>query len=141
MMGTLAQKKGIALEQQNLQGVCVHADKHSLLEVLLNLLDNAIKYTQQGGRVSVSAKSADGERFVEISVTDDGVGIRPENLEKIFERFHMATPGGTVGERGTGIGLDIVRNLVGLHGGEVKVQSPVPETQKGTRFSFTLPRG
>lgn len=141
MMGTLAQKKGIALEQENLKGLCVHADKHSLLEVLLNLLDNAIKYTQQGGRVSVSAKSVDGEQFVEISVTDDGVGIRPENLEKIFERFHMATPGGTVGEKGTGIGLDIVRNLVGLHGGEVKVESPVPETQEGTRFSFTLPRG
>jgi len=111
------------------------------LEILLNLLDNAIKYTDSGGKISVSAKRIEGEKLVEVSVTDNGVGIPPENLEKIFERFHKVAPGERVREKGAGIGLDIVRNLVHLHEGEIKVESPVPGRDKGTKFSFTLPEG
>jgi signal transduction histidine kinase len=141
MLRTLAERKGIELVQENLKDVFVHADKHSLLEILLNLLDNGIKYTDGGGKVSVSARQAEGGGLVEVSVRDNGVGIPPHELERIFERFHKVTPGGTVGEKGTGIGLDIVKNLVHLHGGQVRVESSVSGKDKGTRFSFTLPQG
>lgn len=141
MVRVLAEKKGINLVKEELEDVSVYADKHSLLEILLNLLDNAIKYTDSGGKISVSAKRIEGEKLVEVSVTDNGVGIPPENLEKIFERFHKVAPGERVREKGAGIGLDIVRNLVHLHEGEIKVESPVPGKDKGTKFSFTLPEG
>jgi signal transduction histidine kinase len=140
IMKVLAQKKGINLVKDKFEDTFVYADKHSLLQILLNLLDNAIKYTGSEGKISVSAKKTDGERFVEISVTDNGVGISSEDLEKIFERFRKVTPAGRVAEKGLGIGLDIVRNLVHLHGGEIRVESPVPGTGKGAKFSFTLPQ-
>jgi signal transduction histidine kinase len=140
MLKALAEKKGIELVRENMQDIFVNADKHSLLEILLNLLDNAIKYTDKKGKVSVSARPSEDKGFTEISVTDDGMGIAPEDLERIFERFQKAEPVGITGEKGAGIGLDIVRNLVGLHGGEVRVESPVPETGKGARFTFTLER-
>ena len=138
---TLAEKKGIDLVKEELEDVFVHADKHSLLEIFLNLLDNAIKYTDFGGKISVSAKRIEGKKLVEVSVTDNGVGILPENLEQIFERFHKVTPVERLIEKGAGIGLDIVRNLVHLHEGDTKVESPVPGKDGGARFSFTLPQG
>jgi signal transduction histidine kinase len=141
MVTPLAEKKGINLVKERRGDISVYADKHCLLQILLNLLDNAVKYTDSGGRVTVSAKRLESEKLVELAVTDNGVGISPENLERIFERFHKVSPTGTVGEKGLGIGLDIVRNLVHLHGGEIKVESPVPETGRGAKFSFTLPQG
>jgi signal transduction histidine kinase len=138
MMKSLAGEKGLDLVKEEMPDVFIHADKHSLLEILLNLLDNAMKFTDQGGRISISAKLKKEDELVEVSVADNGVGIAPENLEKIFERFQTAEPAGIRAEKGTGMGLDIVRNLVHLHGGEVKVESPIPGTDKGTRFSFIL---
>jgi signal transduction histidine kinase len=138
---TLAEKKGVRILGEELGNISVHADRHSLLEILLNLLDNAIKYTDSGGTISLSAKRIEDEELVEVSVTDDGVGIPAENLEKIFERFHKAAPARALEKKGSGIGLDIVRNLVHLHGGEIKVESPVFGKDKGSKFSFTLPQG
>lgn len=135
----LAEKKGIRLSTGGLEGIFVFADRHCLMQIMLNLLDNAIKYTDSGGQIIVSAKR-DKERMAEISVTDDGVGIPTENLDRIFERFHKFTPAGKVKEKGLGIGLDIVKSLVQLHGGEIKVESPVSGIGKGAKFSFTLPR-
>lgn len=140
IMKILAEKKGINLVKEEPEDTFVYADKHSLLQILFNLLDNAIKYTDSGGKISVSAKKTEEEKLVEVSISDNGVGISPENLEKIFERFRKVEPAGTVGKKGLGIGLDIVRNLVHLHGGEIKVKSPVSGTGKGTKFSFTLPQ-
>lgn len=140
MVQALAGKKGVDLVKKEMPEIFVHADKHSLLEILLNLLDNAMKFTDQGGRISISAKQKQEDEFVEVSVVDNGAGIAPENLEKIFERFQTAEPAGIGAEKGTGIGLDIVRNLVHLHGGEINVESPVTGTDKGTEFSFTLKR-
>ena len=134
-----AEKKGIGLVREQLNDMLVFADRHSLLQILINLLDNSIKYTSSGGTISVSARKIEDEKFVEISVADDGVGISPGNLEKIFERFQKVTPAGRMPEKGLGIGLDIVKNLVHLHGGEIKVESPVADTGKGSKFSFTLP--
>jgi signal transduction histidine kinase len=139
MIKLLAEKKGAHLVKEELDDIFVYADKHSLLQILLNLLDNSIKYISSGGRISVSAKKIDDKKLAEISVTDNGIGISPENLEKIFERFQKVTPAGRVPEKGLGIGLDIVKNLVHLHQGKIKVQSPVADTGKGSKFSFTLP--
>jgi signal transduction histidine kinase len=141
MVTPLAEKKGINLVKEKCEEITVYADKHCLLQIFLNLLDNAVKYTDSGGRVIVSAKKLESGKLVELEVTDNGVGISPENLERIFERFHKVSPAGTVGEKGLGIGLDIVKNLVRLHGGEIKVESPIPETGRGAKFSFTLPQG
>jgi two-component system phosphate regulon sensor histidine kinase PhoR len=141
MVRILAEKKGVDLDQEKLEDTLVCADGHCLLEILLNLLDNAIKYTDSGGRICISASEIKDKKLVEVSVTDDGVGIPPENLEQIFERFHKVSPARPVERKGSGIGLDIVRNLVHLHGGDVKVESPVPGRDRGTRFSFTLPQG
>ena len=141
MVAPLTEKKGINLVREKCENISVYADKHCLLQILLNLLDNAVKYTPSGGRVAVSARKIEPERLVELSVIDNGIGISPESLETIFERFHKASPAGTVGEKGLGIGLDIVKNLVHLHGGEIKVESPVRETGRGAKFSFTLPQG
>ncbi|MGB2698109.1 MAG: ATP-binding protein [Candidatus Zixiibacteriota bacterium] len=139
VMKVLAQKKDIDLFKYKFADTFVYADKHGLLQILLNLLDNSLKFTSSGGKISVSAKKIKEKKMVEISVTDNGIGISPENLEKIFERFRKLTPDGMSAEKGLGIGLDIVRNLVHLHEGEIKVESPAPETGKGTKFSFTLP--
>jgi len=141
MVTPLAEKKGINLVKEKCEDISVYADKHCLLQIFLNLLDNAVKYTDSGGRVIVSAKRLESGKLVEFAVTDNGVGISSENLERIFERFHKVSPAGTVGEKGLGIGLDIVKNLVHLHGGEIKVESPVRETGRGAKFSFTLPQG
>lgn len=135
----LAEQKDIGLIREGLGDTFVHADQHYLLEILLNLLDNAIKYTDSGGKISITASRLEVEGFVEVSVADDGVGIPPEDLERIFERFHKVAPSRGAEKKGSGIGLDIVRNLVHLHDGEIKVESPVPGKKTGTRFSFTLP--
>jgi signal transduction histidine kinase len=137
----LAEKKGISLKADHLQNLSVFADRHSLLQILLNLLDNAVKYNHPGGEIIVSAQRREEGKMVELSVADNGIGIPAGNLERIFERFHQVVPVGTVREKGLGIGLDIVRNLVHLHGGEIKVESPVSGTGKGAKFSFTLPPG
>jgi signal transduction histidine kinase len=139
MIKPSSEKKGVSLKTEEVKNISVYADKHSLLQILLNLLENAIKFTSSGGEVFVSAKKIEDKKVVEVSVADNGVGISPDNLDKIFERFHKIAPAGTKGEKGLGIGLDIVRNLVHLHGGEIKVESPVRGWGKGARFTFTLP--
>jgi len=140
MVKLLAEQKDISLVKEELENISVYADQHCLLQILLNLMDNAIKFTETRGKVCISTKKIEGKKLAEISVIDNGIGISPENVEKIFERFHKITPAGTVGEKGLGIGLDIVRNLVHLQGGEIKVESPVSGTGKGAKFSFTLPQ-
>jgi signal transduction histidine kinase len=139
MVRTLADQKGIGLIKDELGDAFVHADRHYLMEILLNLLDNAIKYTDSGGKVSISARRLEDKGLVEVMVADNGAGIPPEELERIFERFHKAAPGRRAEKKGSGIGLDIVRDLVHLHEGEIKVESPVPGEKTGTEFSFTLP--
>ena len=135
----LAEKKRISLSTKGFEGLFVFADRHCLMQIMLNLLDNAIKYTDSGGQIAVSAQKVK-EKMVEISVTDNGVGIPAENLNKIFERFHKFSPTGKVKGKGLGIGLDIVKSLVQLHGGEIEVESPVSGTDRGAKFTFTLPQ-
>jgi signal transduction histidine kinase len=110
------------------------ADERKLKQVLVNLLSNAVKFTPEGGRVEVRAAPADGA--VEISVSDTGVGIAPEDQEAIFEEFRQAGRDYTRKREGTGLGLALARKFVELHGGRIWVKS---EVGKGSTFTFTLP--
>jgi signal transduction histidine kinase len=102
-------------------------------QVLLNLLSNAIKFTPEGGKIEIRA--VPGDRSVEVSVSDTGVGIAPEDQDTIFEEFRQV---GTAAKKveGTGLGSALSRKFIELHGGRIWVQS---EVGKGSTFRFTLP--
>ena len=111
----------------------VLADRGRLEQVIFNLLDNALKYTPEGGMVTVSAVDADD--MVRIAVTDTGTGIPARDLPRIFERFYRVDPARSREQGGTGLGLSIVKHIVQLHGGTISVEST---PGKGSTFSFTL---
>jgi two-component system phosphate regulon sensor histidine kinase PhoR len=113
----------------------VVADHDRLAQILINLVDNAVKYTPAGGRVTVAAREAGGER-VEVSVRDTGVGIPSSDLPRITERFYRVDKARSRELGGTGLGLAIVKHLVIAHGGELAIDS---ELGKGTTVRFTLP--
>ncbi|MFA5336094.1 MAG: ATP-binding protein [Candidatus Omnitrophota bacterium] len=110
------------------------ADESRLSQVILNLLDNAVKYTPEGGDVRISA--APEGNFVRIDVFDTGVGIPEADIPRIFERFYRVDKARSRELGGTGLGLSIVKHIVQAHGGQVSVKS-APE--KGSTFSFTIP--
>jgi len=131
-----ARRKSLALELRTEEGLpTVWADPRRIEQVVTNLVSNAIKFTPQGGRIEVGARSVGDE--VEISVTDSGVGLAPEDRERVFEPFFQAGDPLTDRARGTGLGLAISWNLVAAHGFELQVQS---EKGEGSRFSFRLAR-
>ncbi len=109
----------------------VYVDEKRIAQVLNNLVDNAMKFSPPGSRVTVSAR-AEG-RWFEVSVTDLGIGIAQEDLPRIFERFYRV---GSVSRGGTGLGLSICKGLVEAHGGEIAVQS---QRGFGSRFTVRLP--
>jgi signal transduction histidine kinase len=128
----MAVEKDIALERPHGAPVMVAGDRERLKQVLVNLIDNAIKYTQRGGRVSIEVGARDENGFV--SVEDTGIGIDPNHHEKIFERFYRVTP--DRGEHGAGLGLAIVKSICHAHGGTVSLRS-VPEF--GSCFTMEIP--
>ena len=131
-----AGRRGIALHQAVDERVGqLRGDERKIKQVLLNLLSNAIKFTPEGGRIEVRAVPVDGS--VEVSVTDTGVGIAPEDQEAVFEEFRQV---GTASKKveGTGLGLALSRKFVELHGGRIRVHS---EVGRGSTFTFALPLG
>lgn len=120
--------------KKHLDADTIIADEHLLREVIINLLDNAIKYTPDGGEITVSTlKRKDG---VQISVKDTGIGIPEESLGRIFERFYRVDKGRSREMGGTGLGLSIVKHIIDRHGGKLSVAS---ELGKGSEFSFSIP--
>jgi signal transduction histidine kinase/CheY-like chemotaxis protein len=111
----------------------VESDELRFKQVVLNLLSNAVKFTPDGGHVAVRAVTA--ERRLTVTVTDDGVGIPPEDTERIFEAFHQGRRGASR-EEGTGLGLTLCRRIVALMGGELTLQT---EVGVGSTFGFTIP--
>jgi two-component system, OmpR family, phosphate regulon sensor histidine kinase PhoR len=112
----------------------LRADETRLQELIYNLLDNAVKYSKAGGTVFLRAEAEpDGVR---LSVADQGAGISPDDLPRIFERFYRADKSRSNEQRGTGLGLSIVKHIAQLHGGTVAAQS---ELGKGTTISVTFP--
>ena len=115
--------------------LAVRADARALDHLLGNLVDNALKYCPSGATVRVSAQAKEGQ--VQASVADDGPGIPPEHLPRLFERFYRVDAGRSRELGGTGLGLSIVKHLAEAMGGTVTVDSRVGA---GTTFTFTLPR-
>ena len=113
----------------------LYGDRQYLEQVLTNVLDNAIKYGHERGRIVISATERD-QREVEISVKDDGIGIPKEDLLRVFERFYRVDKGRSRELGGTGLGLSIVKHIIQAHGGKIWVESQLGE---GSTFYFTLP--
>jgi signal transduction histidine kinase len=111
----------------------IRADERKIRQVILNLLSNAIKFTPEGGRIEVRAVPGDG--CVEVSVSDTGVGIAPEDQEAVFEEFRQVG-GSAAKQEGTGLGLALSRKFVALHGGRIWVTS---QLGAGSTFTFTIP--
>jgi two-component system phosphate regulon sensor histidine kinase PhoR len=111
------------------------ADAERLQQVLANIVGNAIKYGRAEGQVAVSARNGDGD-MIEVCVQDDGPGIPPEALERVFERFYRVDKARSREQGGTGLGLSIVKHIVQSHGGKVWARS---ELGNGAAFYFTLP--
>jgi signal transduction histidine kinase len=111
----------------------VRADERKIRQVVLNLLSNAIKFTPEGGRIEVAAVPRDGA--VEVSVSDTGVGIAPEDQERVFEEFRQV---GTADKKaeGTGLGLTLCQKFIELHGGRIWVTS---QLGVGSTFTFAIP--
>jgi two-component system, OmpR family, phosphate regulon sensor histidine kinase PhoR len=113
----------------------IRADPTRLQEALYNLLDNAVKYSRERGEIRLSARQRDGE--IELTVSDDGIGMAKEDLPRIFERFYRADKARSPDNvRGTGLGLAIVKHIAQLHGGRVEADS---ELSKGTTIRVLIP--
>jgi PAS domain S-box-containing protein len=123
--------------QYDSDDLSVRGDRVKLGQVFTNLLTNAVKFNRDGGRIAIAARRGRGG-FVDIEVADTGIGIPPEEHEKIFERFYQVESGPKRRYEGTGIGLAIVRDILRLHGGHIRVQSTPGQ---GSTFQFSLPLG
>ncbi len=117
--------------------VFIMADQFMLGKVITNIVKNAIQYTLEGGRISIDTLQT-SESTVKIIVQDSGIGIEPETLPHIFERFYKANEARPSGQGGTGLGLSIARRIVEMHGGSIEAQSMVGV---GSTFTITLPIG
>jgi signal transduction histidine kinase len=129
-----AEAKNITLNYVGEDEIIVFADKDMLKAVLRNLVSNAIKFTNTGGQVDIFTKK-DNINII-ITVSDNGIGIEPQTLEKLFDISQFHTSKGTAEESGTGLGLVLCQQFIEKHGGKIRVES---EYQKGSRFIFTLP--
>lgn len=132
-----AKSRGIALEKNIPPGIPeVNVDSDRIIQVLTNLIGNAVKFTPENGRITISALINEVIGAVDVSVTDTGVGITKENLPKVFDKFYQTGEKSLAQVSGTGIGLSIAKEIVELHSGKIWVES---EYGKGTRFTFSLP--
>ncbi len=129
-----AAAKNITIHFIEPEQINVIADFDMLKTVMRNLVSNAIKFTNNGGVINISAVKNSGD--VTVSVSDNGIGIEPENLTKLFDISQVLTTKGTSGETGTGLGLLLCKEFVEKHGGKIWVES---EIEKGSDFKFTLP--
>ena len=136
----MASQKGVELAVvPPASAVMAFADRDKLQQILINLVENALKFTPSGGRVTVSTRQESPTPepgFLEFTVEDTGQGIPPDELTAIFDKFHQVHRDGQKKIQGTGLGLAIAKSLIELHGGQIRVESEVGRT---SRFLFTLP--
>jgi signal transduction histidine kinase len=140
MIKGYADEKDITIEGINTGDVVVfgqvYADKDMISQVIVNLLSNAVKYTPSGGTVKVDTQIDENEGLARVSITDTGVGIAPEEVDHVFDKFYRVSANKKQA-KGTGLGLNLVKQIVEkLHGGRVFVSS---EVGKGSTFGFELP--
>jgi two-component system sensor histidine kinase SenX3 len=132
-----AQHRGIRLEvEEPPSEMVIRGDRRQLVSAVHNLVDNAVKYSEDKSSVQVTVQEGNG--WVEIAVADHGIGIPSRDLERIFERFYRVDRARSRDTGGTGLGLSIVRHVAGNHGGEVRVESREGE---GSTFTLRLPGG
>jgi PAS domain S-box-containing protein len=130
-----AKVKDIELTCSIPEAYIVYADKNILQSVIRNLVSNAIKFTSEGGKVTISSINK-SETFVEISVKDSGIGMTREMIENLFKLDSQANRAGTKGEPSTGLGLILCKGFIEKHGGQINIESV---EGKGTVFHFTIP--
>lgn len=130
-----AKQKGISIFNETSDPAFIDADEKMVNTILRNLLSNAVKYSNDGGRITVNAKSAENG-MIEISVSDTGVGIPEEDLDRLFKVGENVSTKGTDGELSTGLGLILCKEFTEKHGGSIRVES---QLGKGSTFYFTLP--
>ena len=131
---TEAERKNIAIASQYQPDLFIHGDRDQIHAAVSNLVENAVTYSPEDSKVSVTAKSIDGE--IHITVTDHGIGIPNEELDRIFERFYRVDPARARATGGTGLGLSIVKHVAASNGGRVTVWS---EQGQGSSFTLILP--
>jgi signal transduction histidine kinase len=133
-----AEKKGLKLEfvTDNKAPYTIYGDMEKLRQVLLNIIDNAIKYTQTGS-ITVSLKEAAQAGYIVLGVTDTGMGISPEEKEKLFQKFSRGE-GGKTNTGGSGLGLYLAKTIVEAHKGHIAIDSP--GVGKGSTFSIEFER-
>jgi len=131
-----ALKKGVEIENLIDPVLHVFGDKNLVSQVFNNLLSNAVKFTRQGDRIMISVNVSNTSRFITFSIKDTGIGIKDNNLDKLFSIETKYTSEGTAGEKGSGLGLSLVKEIIDKHGGKIEV---ISEFEKGTEFIFTLP--
>ncbi len=136
ILGGTALQKNITLVSNVNRQIYIHADENLMMQVLNNLVSNAIKFTNPGGSITINANPKPEEHVVQISVKDTGTGIRKEDMDKLFRVDAKFTSPGTAGEKGTGLGLSLVKEIVEKHGGKIWVRSKLGH---GTEFIFTVP--
>jgi len=127
-------KREVSFENLVSEDFKMFADRQKFFLLLRNLIDNAVKYNKKGGKVRVLAKKEENKQVLEVE--DTGIGIPPEHVPFIFERFYRVDKGRSKEMGGTGLGLSIVKHIVFLHGGEIRVHSKPGE---GSRFSVIIP--
>jgi two-component system phosphate regulon sensor histidine kinase PhoR len=137
LVAAKARDGAVALHAEVGEGLTVQADHDRLLQILINLVDNAVKYTPTGGAVSVRARPT-AEGRIEVSVSDTGIGIPRADLPRITERFYRVDKARSRELGGTGLGLAIVKHLVLAHGGDLAIDS---EQGRGTTVRVSLPAG
>jgi PAS domain S-box-containing protein len=133
-----ALRHGISLDLQMepVTDMVIEADERKLKQILFNLLSNAVKFTPDGGSVRVMARGITGAQEIEISIEDTGIGIKPEDIPKLFKEFSQLDSVYDKKYKGTGLGLALTKKLVELNGGHIQVSS---EFGKGSRFAFVIP--
>ncbi len=130
----LAEKKGITITKEAEQNIFIRAEETMLMRMLINLIENAVQYGKENGHISITL--AEEHNSVELKIMDNGIGIAPEHLEKIWERFYQVDPSRNNVRNNTGLGLAMVKWIVKAHKGKISVQS---ELGKGTIFTIILP--
>ena len=130
-----AARKGISIRIGGSKGLKVFGSEEQVLAAVTNLVSNAVAYSDAGLSVTVAARASDDN--VEISVIDQGIGIAPAEIDRIFERFYRVDPARHRSTGGTGLGLSIVKHVAATHGGDVKVWS---SPGRGSTFTLILPQ-
>ena len=134
LMQPLAEQKKITLVADCLPKAIIHADEQKIRQLVLILVDNAVKYTPEGGKVTVEFRKAEMGKVC-LAVSDTGIGISPEDQEKVFDRFYRVDKARSREMGGNGLGLAIAQEIVELHKGTIQIES---ELGKGTTFLVTL---